>query len=104
MQVPISEKPTDMERMALKSQHEGHDPTDPRTVLVEDLASHMCGYCAAGEHRWRDREDDGIWCHQEPFGYDANECECSSLLNAAIEAGVPIYTGAELHFDVDEDA
>lgn len=95
----MRDKPTEMERVALKSQHEGHDPLDPRTLLVEDLAGKMCDYCAHGDLRWRDRDDSAVFCHNEEFGYDANECEASQLLRSAVELGVPIYTGANLDIE-----
>lgn len=96
-----SDKLTEMERIALKSQHEGHDPADARTVLVEELAGRMCDYCAHGDRRWMDRDGDGFW-HADEFEYDASECEASRMLEAARAIGVPIYTGAELKF-CDED-
>ncbi len=92
----MDDKPTEMEVVARQSRHEGHEPTDHRTVLVEDLAMHICDYCAHGALRWRDPDDPAVWCHNEEFGYDARECEASYMLNAAIKVGVPIYTGADL--------
>lgn len=100
----MSDKPSKMERVAEASQHEGHDPRDERTMLVEELASRLCGYCAHGDHRWRDRDDDGVWVHTEEFGYDANECEASNVLSAAVAIGVPVYTGAELEFPTSDAA
>ena len=90
------DKPSEMEVIARKSQHEGHDPTDPRTVLVEDLAAKICDYCAHGDLRWRDPDDTAVFAHNEEFGCDAHECDASHLLRAAVELGVPIYTGANL--------
>lgn len=99
----MDDRPSKMEKIALSSQHDGHDPHDARTKLVEEMASHVCDYCAHGDHRWRDRDDSHVWLHEEQFGYSATECEASHMLSAAVAIGVPIYTGAELQFPTDSD-
>jgi len=99
---PPLERQTAMEVLARKSQHEGHDPHDERTKLVEDLAMVMCGYCSAGDHRWRDAGD-GSFYHRDEFVDEGKDCEASRMLEAALDLKVPIYTGAELEFSTDEE-
>jgi len=93
--------PNNRNQLAPVSLHEGHDPTDPRVTMIEEMACDQCGYCSDGSHRWRDRKS-GAFCHEEKFGYDADECEAHNILRIAVDHGVPIYTGAQLEFD-DED-
>lgn len=84
----------EMKHVPWASAHEGHDPNDPRVYTVESLAMVMCGYCSAGELRWR--TDAGEWCHSD--AYEATDCEALMVLDAALTLGIPIYTGAELDF------
>ena len=94
----MDDKPTEMEIVARQSRHEGHTPTDARTILVENIAGRMCDWCAHGSLRWRDRDDTVVYFHNEEFGYEAVECEASRMLAAAADCGVPLYTGADLVF------
>jgi len=89
------------DQLSKVSLHPGHEPTDPRVAMVEEMAIDQCGYCADRTHRWRDRQS-GEFVHLEEFGYDANSCEAHNMLRIAVEHGVPIYTGAELEFSEDE--
>jgi hypothetical protein len=93
----MSEPLSTMERLALKSQHEGHDPHDARVAMVEEMAADMCSACGHGLHRWRDRSSKQFVHVCETFD-DADECEAHNLLRIAVDHGVPIYTGAELEF------
>lgn len=86
-----------MARIALKSQHPGHDPTDPRVLMVEDMAADQCGACGLGLHRWRDPHSKQFVHICETFD-EADECEAHNTLRIAVEHGVPLYTGAELEF------
>ncbi len=92
----------EMKHVPWVCKHEGHDPTDPRVYTVESLAMVMCGYCSEGALRWRYPGSETEWGHAEPFGYDADECEAGHMLAAAVELGIPIYTGADLEFSEDE--
>lgn len=101
----LGKTPADKYQLAKSSLHEGHDPSDTRVAMVEEMAIDQCSYCADGRHRWRDRQS-GEFCHEEEFGYDADSCEAHNLLRIAVDHGVPIYTGAELDFedDAEEDS
>lgn len=92
----------DRYQLSKASLHPGHDPDDPRVAMVEEMAIDQCGGCAAGDHRWRDRQG-GEFVHPGEFGYEASECEAHNTLRIAVDYGVPIYTGAELEFPDDED-
>ncbi len=94
----MTEPLSTMERFALKSQHEGHDPRDARVLMVEEMAADVCSACGHGLHRWRDRSSKEFVHVCETFS-EADECEANNLLQIAINHGVPIYTGAELVFD-----
>jgi hypothetical protein len=80
------------------SKHEGHDPTDPRVEVVEDLAMVMCSCCSEGLLRFRNPECHSEWCHSDPYETEGVECEAETMLTAAVTLGVPIYTGADLEF------
>lgn len=82
--------------------HEGHNPFDPRVFVVEDLAMVQCAYCGDGRMRWRDHNSPE-WCHQPEWGDEAEECDANSMLNSALELGIPIYTGSELEFPAVEE-
>lgn len=97
-EMPRLDAPADNYQLSLASLHEGHDPTDPRVWMVEEMAIDQCCYCADGDQRWRDRQS-GEFCHPDEFGYEANTCEAHNTLRIAVEHGVPIYTGLELKFD-----
>lgn len=98
----MDEKPSKMGVLLSKSQHEGHDPSDPRVGTVEDLAMMMCGACSGGDdHRWQDRDDEAFY-HADPYVMEGYDCEASTMLQAALGLGIPIYTGAELDFATDE--
>lgn len=85
------------------SKHEGHNPSDPRVAVIEDLAQVMCSGCSAGEHRWRAHDCDSEWSHLDRYDpYEGQECEASAMLTAAVALGIPIYTGAELEFETTE--
>ena len=82
--------------------HPGHDPRDPRVVVVEELAMVMCSACSDEALRWRNRECDSEWVHHDSVSpYEGEECEASAVLTAAIKLGIPLYTGAELDFPED---
>ncbi|MEQ1517540.1 MAG: hypothetical protein ABL931_13740 [Usitatibacteraceae bacterium] len=85
------------------SKHEGHNPDDPRVAVIEDLAMVMCSCCSEGLLRWREPMCKSEWCHSDPHEREGVECEASAMLAAAVELGVPIYTGADLQFG-DEDS
>lgn len=92
----------ELEHVPRVSKHPGHDPADPSVLLVETLAMVQCAYCSDGDQRWLDRLD-RIFLHAD--NYEAHECEANATLRAAMEIGVPIYTGAELEFpEPDEPA
>lgn len=86
-----------MAKLALKSQHDGHDPTDPRVSMVEAMAADQCGACSLGLHRWRDPYTKQFVHICETFN-EADECEAHNTLRIAVDHGVPLYTGAELEF------
>jgi hypothetical protein len=94
--------PSDKYQLSPTTLHEGHNPEDPRVLMIEEMAINQCDYCAHGYHRWRDRQS-GEFVHVEEFGYDADSCEAHNTLRIAVDHGVPIYTGAELQFDEEED-
>lgn len=81
-----------------KSAHPGHVPDDPRTLLIEEIAMIMCPLCSDGQLRWQDRHDESF-CHADDTHDEAVDCEATFMLQAARDADVPIYTGAELEFD-----
>lgn len=81
------------------SLHDGHNPNDPRVVVVEDLAMVMCSCCSDGELRWRDRDCPSVFWHSDITDVEGSECEAARMLDAACDLGVPIYTGAELEFE-----
>lgn len=83
------------------SKHEGHNPDDPRVEVVEDLAMVLCSCCSDGLLRWRDRQCKSDWAHHDPFEIEGVECDAASMLTAAVELGIPIYTGAELEFETE---
>ena len=83
--------------------HEGHQPDHPAALLVETLAMVMCSSCSDGQQRWVDRQSKEF-VHAEPFGYGAEECDAHYVLKAALDIGVPLYTGAELKFPEDDTA
>lgn len=92
--------PANRYQLSSVSLHPGHDPTDPRVAMVEEMAIDQCGWCADGDHRWRDRAS-GEFCHAD--AYEASECEAHNTLRIAVDYGVPLYTGAELEFPEDDE-
>lgn len=92
-----------MAKLALKSQHEGHDPTDPRVLMVEEMAADQCSACSLGLHRWRDPHTKQFMHICETLD-EADECEAHNTLRIAVDHGVPLYTGAELDFPEADEA
>lgn len=95
------EKPPEKWQNAKTSAHAGHEPTDPRVAMVEEMAADYCMACSDGEHRWQDRQS-GEFVHPDDTHPEAYDCEASNLLRIAKQHGVPLYTGAELEFPDDE--
>jgi hypothetical protein len=90
-------------QLSQSSLHSGHDPSDPRVSMIEEMAIDSCASCAEGQLRWRDRQS-GEFVHPDDFGYEADSCKAHNLLRIAVDHGVPIYTGADLEFPEDDDA
>lgn len=100
--LPPIDRLSKMEIVALKSQHAGHDPADPRVLMVEDMAADQCDMCSLGLHRWRDPHTKQF-VHMCETHYEADECEAHNTLRIAVDHGVPLYTGAELEFPKFDD-
>ena len=63
----------------------------------------LCGACSLGEdHRWQDRADKEFY-HADPHVFEDYDCEASRTLRAALDLGIPIYTGAQLEFSSADD-
>lgn len=90
------DEPSEMDVKNRISRHRGHDPSDPRVKLIEELAGDRCGYCAEGRLRWQCPS--GMFAHACPTHHEADECEAHNILVIAMRHGVPIYTGADLEF------
>ena len=84
------------------SKHEGHNPDDPRVEVIEDLAMVMCSCCSEGLLRFRDPQCMSDWAHSDPFESEGVECEAASMLTAAVDLGIPIYTGSDLSFEAED--
>lgn len=101
IRVKPDDRPSKMDVLARKSQHDGHDPADPRVAMVEAMAADQCSACSDGVHRWQDKAS-GEFFHVCDTFVDADECEASNTLRIAVKHGVPLYTGAELEFHHDD--